>query len=159
MAQPMWRKIVPELAVPEAGKQWKLALEMLTVGRIMKVEVVVAPTRVPPELGEWIPQEFAAACSADGDFDGTARGTRPTGTPLVASTPLGALIARIGGSTADQTVDTAQTPSRLIFAIGRKCIFTVPASPVGSLFLGVNDDPIRMAGVNGRLLVDIYEAV
>jgi hypothetical protein len=42
MAQPMWRKIVPELAVPEAGKQWKLALEMLTVGRIMKVEVVVA---------------------------------------------------------------------------------------------------------------------
>jgi hypothetical protein len=155
----MWRKIVPELVVPEASKQWKLALEMLTVGRIMKAEVIVDPARIPTELGVWRPQDFAQACSADGDFDGTARGTRPTGTPLVASAPLGALIARIGGSTADQTLDSAQTPSRLIFSIGRKCIFTVPALPLGSLFLGVNDDPIRMAGVTGRLLVDIYEAV
>jgi hypothetical protein len=126
----------------------------------MKVEVVIDLRRDPPENGTWTPQDFATACSADGDFGGAARGTAPfAGTPLVSSASPGALIARIGGSTADQTADTSATPSRLVFSIGRKCIFTVPSAPIGSLFLGVNDDPTRMAGVTGQLLVSIYEAV
>jgi hypothetical protein len=160
MTQPMWRKIVSELQAPEPGKQWKLALEVLTVGKLVKVEVVIDAARNPPENGTWTPQDFAAACSADGDFSGTARGTAlPPGTPLVPSAPRGALIARIGGSTTDQTVDTSVPPSRVIFSVGRKCIFTVPTTPTGSLFLGINDDPARMADVGGRLLVNIYEAV
>ncbi len=158
MTQPIWQKIASELVVPEPGKQWKLALEVLRAGRLVKVEVVIDPSRNPPEIGRWRPQGFANDCSADGDFAGTARGTNaPAGTPLLASAPPGALIGRIGGSTADQAVDTSQTPSRLVFSIGRKCVFAVPNSPAGSLFLGVNDDPVRMAEVTGRLLVDIYE--
>jgi hypothetical protein len=160
MGQPMWRKIVPELKVPEAaGQPWTLALEVLTAGRIMKLEVVVDTTRAPPERGEWTPKDFSAACKADGDFTGTARPNPPVGTPLVASASLGALIARIGGSTADQTADGGQNPARIIFSVGRKCIFTVPTAPTGSLFLGVNDDPSRMTGLTGHLLVDIYEAI
>jgi hypothetical protein len=161
MAQPIWRKIVSELSVPEPQKQWKLALDAVTVGKLMMIEVVIAPGRNPPETGSWTPQDFVAACSADGDLSGEARGaTTPTGTPLVSSAPLGALIARIGGSTADQTLDTSTTtPSRIVFSVGCRCVFTVPNSPTGSLYLGVNDDPSRMAHVAGHLLVNIHEAV
>jgi hypothetical protein len=160
MAEPIWRKIVSELPVPEPQKQWQIALQVLTVGKLMMVEVVIDTARNPPEDGTWTPHGFVAACSADGDFTGTARGTTPpSGAPLVSSAPPGALIARIGGSTADQIADASPTPSRLVFSIGRRCVFTVPSSPVGSLFLGVNDDPARMADVTGRLLVNIYEAV
>jgi hypothetical protein len=152
MTQPIWNKIA-DVKVPENGKQWTLAVEILTVGRLMKIEVPAADTCTP--------QGFAAACSADGDFSGTARGTNPAppGTQLLSIAPRGALIARIGGSTADQTIDASDKPSRLIFSIGRKCIFTVPSAPTGSLFLAVNDDPARMADVTGQLTVAIHEAL
>jgi hypothetical protein len=126
----------------------------------MMVEVVVDTTRNPPISGTWRPNGFVADCSADGDFAATARGAAPfSGTLPVASAPPGALIARLGGSTADQTPDSATPPSRIVFAIGRRCVFTVPAAPTGSLFLGVNDDPSRMAAVTGRLVVNIFEAL
>jgi hypothetical protein len=158
--QPTWQKIVSELFVPEPHKQWKLALEVLRTGRLIRVEVVVDPSRAPPETGMWRPFGFASECSADGDFMGTAAGTPPpNGEPLLAGAPRGALIGKIGGSTADQTLDASATPSRIVFSIGRKCIFAVPKDPVGSLFLGVNDAPARMAEVTGRLLVDIYEGI
>jgi|ERR1051326_4760873 hypothetical protein len=160
MPQPIWRKIVPELAIPEPGKQWRMAVPLLTVGKVMRVQVVIDTNRAPPVPGTWTPAGFAAPCTADGDFDATARGqVAQSGTLLVASAPPGALIARIGGSTADQTPDTASTPSRITFSIGRECIFTVPTTPTGSLFLGVNDDPSRMADVAGQLIVDIFEAI
>jgi hypothetical protein len=160
MAQPMWRKIVHELEVPEPGKQWKVALDFVTVGKLMKVEVVVDVARTPPQPGTWTPPGFADACSTDGDLSGMARGTTPLpGAPLLSSAPPGALIARIGGSTADQTLDTSTPPSRLVFSIGRMCVFVVPSAPTGSLFLGVNDEPSRMAAVTGGILVNIYEAI
>jgi len=158
--QPVWRKIVSEVAVPEPGKQWKLALDYLTAGRIMMLEVLIDPTRNPPVPGTWTPDGFSGACSPDGDFAGTLHGDRSnSGALLVPSAPPGALIARIGGSTADQTLDTGATPSRIMFSVGRKCVFSVPSTPTGSLLLGVNDDPSRMALVTGQLLVNIYEAV
>lgn len=161
MPQPVWRKIASEVAVPEPGKQWKLALDYVTAGKVMMLEVVVEPGRPQqPVPGTWTPHDFRAACSPDGDFAGTLRGEESkSGAPLVASAPIGALIARIGGSTADQNLDTGATPSRIGFSVGRKCVFSVPTAPTGSLFLGVNDDPSRMALVTGQLLVNIYEAI
>jgi hypothetical protein len=160
MPLPIWRKVVNELTVPEPTKQWRMALEVLTATKVMMIEVVLDPSRKPPEEGTWTPSGFAAACSADGDFSGVALGAQPAmGTLLVPSAPLGALIGRIGGSTTDQTVDSSATPSRVLFSVGRKCVFVVPSSPTGSLFLGVNDAPSRMAAVTGRLLVNIFEAV
>ncbi len=201
MTQPIWRKLVSELRVPEPQQQWALALEAMTSGKLMKIEVVVDPARNPAVTGTWTPKGFVSPCTADGDFKGTAQAPNPpvapppaappptatlapapapaaqqapavpaasptaalaAGTPLVPSASRGALIARIGGSTADQIADTATPPAgpaRIVFSIGRKCVFTVPDKPAGSLFLGVNDDPGRMADVSGTLLVDIYEAI
>jgi hypothetical protein len=160
MTQPIWRPIVVQLAVPEPGMQWRMAVEFLTAGKLIRIQVITDTARNPPVPGTWTPGGFARPCTADGDFLGTARGNGPaSGVLPVASAALGALIARIGGSSADQTADTGTTPARVLFSIGRKCIFAVPAAPVGSLYLGINDDPSRMALVQGQLLVNIDEAV
>lgn len=169
MPQPIWRKIVSELKVPEdPNKQWTMALEYVTPGKIMKIEVIVDPGRNPPVTGDWTPVNFSKACSADGDLKGDARGAAPVfGNPLVASSAVGSLIARLGGSTADMGPDTASatptttpaTPSRIVFCVGRTCVFIAPTAPVGSLFLGINDDATRMIGFAGCQLVNIYEAL
>jgi hypothetical protein len=167
MPQPIWRKIVTEMMVPEQpGIPWTLVLEYLTPGKLMKIEVVVDLARVPPVAGTWTPRGFVAACTADGDFLGTARGNAPQqGDPLlVSAAPVGALIACIGGSTADQAVDSnpnpqGATPKRLCFAVGRTCVFSVPQAPLGALFMGVNDHVTRMAGMAGSLLVNVYEGL
>jgi hypothetical protein len=160
MSQPIWRNVVSELRIPQPNVQWTVALPMPTAGKVMMVEVVVDTGRKPAVTGLWKPCGFNDFCTADGDFDNTvSAGAANTGVLLVASAPRGALIARIGGSTADQTIDTNIPPARVLFSIGRKCVFTVPASPAGSLYLAVNDDPSRMAHVDGQLLVNIFEAI
>ncbi len=161
MPQPVWRKIVSEMQIPQVqGTPWTVVLEYLTPGKLMKIEVVIDNNRNPPVTGTWTPQDYPTACPADGDFTGAARGNNPEhGTPLVSSAPVGALIGRIGGSTADQNFDTGTNPARIGFAVGRMCIFTVPATPTGALFLGINDAPARMVGVQGWLLVNVYEGL
>lgn len=161
MPQPVWRKIISEKAIPEAqGIPWTLVMESPTPGKLMKIEVLVDLARNPPTAGTWTPQDFANACTADGDITGVALGARQSpGTPLIASAPIGALIGRIGGSTADQTLDNGTPPARIGFAVGRICILSVPDKPVGALFLGVNDAATRMAGLTGSLVVNIYEAI
>jgi len=148
------------MPVPSPGNQWVLALEYLITGKVMMIEVIIDQGRTPPVLGTWKPHGFSGDCTPDGDFAGTLRGTQSgSGVPLVTNAPIGALIARIGGSTADQSLDVDAKLPRIAFSVGRKCIFSVPAGVTGSLFLGVNDDPSRMANVTGELLVNIYEAI
>lgn len=161
MPQPIWRKVVAELTVPQnAADQWTLALDYLTPAKIMKIEVVVDAARNPAITGQWTPQGYRAACPADGDLAGTAREVPNFGTLMVASAHAGALIARLGGSTADLEADASTTaPTRIVFSVGRQCVFTVPASPTGSLFLGVNADKSRMTGITGSQVVNIYEAL
>jgi len=166
MPEPIWRKVVTEKQVPEEpGIPWTLVLEYLTPGKLMKIEVVVDAARAPdPVTGTWTPQDFTAACTADGDVKGTAQGNRQQqGTPFLPSASIGALIARIGGSTADTTLDAGTpagtNPLRMGFAAGRTCVFSVPQMPLGALFMGVNDDMKRMAGLQGWLLVNVYEGL
>jgi hypothetical protein len=152
MAQPVWRLVVDKRKVPENPTlQWTPVLEYAPPGKVLKIEVVMG--------GAWQPKGFSAGCSADGDYENTQPAL---GTPLLTSAPRGALIGRIGGSTADQTADTPTppaTPSRLIFSVGRLCVLTVPQAPTGALFLGVNDSPDRMSGLAGELYVNVYEVV
>jgi hypothetical protein len=126
----------------------------------MMVEVVVDAARNPPITGTWTPKGSHDACTADGYFSLEQQSGDPLpGVLPVGAAPRGALIARIGGSTADQGADSASPPARIVFSIGRKCIFTVPTAPAGSLFLGVNDAPAHMAEVTGQLFVNIFEAL
>src|SRR5713226_2897003 len=111
MPQPVWRKIINEMRVPESpGTPWTLVLEFPNPNKLMKIEVVTDPNRNPPITGTWQPSGFVAPCSPDGDFAGTASATGPQrGAPLMTSVAVGALIARIGGSTAEQILTAPTT--------------------------------------------------
>lgn len=158
MAQPAWRLIVEKKKIPDPQTvQWTPVLDYAPPGKLLKIVVVEDQNIDPPVTGKWQPKGFPAeGCSADGDYENKQS---TTGTPLVASAPRGGLIGRIGGSTADQTVDSSATPNRILFSVGRYCVLMVPQSPAGAVFLGVNDSPDRMGSVTHNLYVNIYEAL
>ena len=94
----------------------------------------------------WQP-EGTKRCTADGE-------TALDRTVLLPAAPAGALIAKIGGSSADTTVDKIP-----LFAVGRHCVFTVEAGKAGTLYLGVNDAVGSMARLTGSLTVRLWEAL
>jgi len=161
MPQPAWRLIVSKRKIPDPQNvPWTQVLDYANPGKLLKI--VVVDDKGDPAPGQtWNPMGFPAiGCSADGDYE-NKQSASGIGSPLLANAARGALIGRIAGSTADQTVDTNLTPSRIVFAVGRFCVLQVPAppAPVGALFLGVNDSPERMGGVTTQLCVSIYEAL
>jgi hypothetical protein len=99
----------------------------------------------------WTP-ESAAACTADGDPTLT-RSSALT----VESSAVGALIAKIGGSTADLKPDKDKL---ILFSVGRHCVFSISdASKAGALYLGMNDTYDSQAKLEGELQITIYEAL
>jgi hypothetical protein len=161
MAQPTWRLIVEKKSVPDpANVAWTPVLDYAIPGKLLKI-VVVNQNGDPDPARTWQPKDFAGACSADGDLEGKL-GPKLPGSALFSSAPRGALIGRIAGSTAENVLEAAPSgtnPSRLTFAVGRFCVLLVPTSPVGALYLAVNDSPERMGAVTNPLLVNIYEAL
>ena len=79
------------LSVPEQpGLQWTPALDFITPGKILKIEVAAGAT--------WTPEGFIAPCGADGDSSGAFHpGTLQRDNLMVPNAPIGALIGRIGG--------------------------------------------------------------
>jgi hypothetical protein len=110
--------------------------------------VAAAPAPPAPALVNqtWQP-EGTKTCTADG-------ATALDRTVLLPAAPGGALIAKIGGSSADTTVDKLP-----LFAVGRHCVFTVEAGKAGTLYLGVNDAVGSMARLTGHLTVRLWEAL
>ncbi len=152
VTQPAWRVLIEKMTVPgRSGTLWTLAIEGLHPGRLMKIEVLGDPNANPP-TAVWKPKDFL--CSADGAVSGA-----PRSNPLLSQAPLGALIAKIGGSTADNALDKGTPPAYIVFAVGRCCIFKVPDTPIGALFLGVNDLPELMPDLQDTLSIAISEAL
>jgi hypothetical protein len=150
MGQPRWRPLAPRQQadqpanVPSAeGVAWTLIVEYLSPGKLIKIEVEAGNT--------WTPEGFKKACDADGD----AAITDHSDLPVSRAAP-GALIGRIGGSTADQVGDDKTI---WLFAVGRACILQVPDDRRGALFLSVNDKPHAAVYLKGKLTVRVYEAL
>jgi hypothetical protein len=96
----------------------------------------------------WKP-ESADRCTADGDPT-TAR----TDGLLIDTCAVGALIAKIGGSTAELKPDKDR-----VFGVGRYCVFSADTTKTGALFLGINDTYASVAHVQSQLEVIIDEAL
>jgi hypothetical protein len=155
VSQPTWNPILIGFKVPQgADMPWTTALEYAPIGRLLKIEMVVDPNSSTPTGGVWTPRGSAKPCTADGEF---CNGLGDAGL-ILSTAPRGALIGKIGGSTADHCVDTSQAPTRLLFSIGRFSVLTVPQTPTGALFLGINDRPELMGNVSGFLIVNIFES-
>jgi hypothetical protein len=68
--------------------------------------------------------------------------------------PLGALIGKIGGSTAD----IPDAEKDIVFVVGSFCVVTLTAEQRGPLFMTMNDRVAWFAHHTGELRISIFEA-
>lgn len=153
MGKLTWREI-KKLKVPDpTASVWTAALDYVTPGKLYRIAVKPVPVAGQTDSREqqWKP-ESGNDCSADGD----ASLTRTP--PLIIDTcAVGALIGKIGGSTADTKIDSAKL---VLFSVGRHCVFSL-SDPVhaGSLYLGMNDAMDSISKLQGQLEVTLDEAL
>jgi len=179
MGQRTWREIT-KIKVPEReGCAWTPVRDYLTPGKMYRVEVLMlaaagAPNKQPPQdaapdpnqqptqdaapdPNQQLPQEqkwkpeSVGECTADGNPT-----AERSDSLLIAGAAVGALLAKIGGSTADLKPETDKV---VLFAVGRHCVFTVDATKAGTLYMGVNDTLQSLVRVQGQLEITLSEAL
>jgi hypothetical protein len=114
---------------------WTLVAEYVHGPALVKIEA--------PADGRWTYAE-RGGCAADGDLLSLIS---PQAC-LLRGAPVGALIAKVGGSTAGTTDGT-------MFLVGRSCIYELDQSKRGPLYLTINDEPSGMDNNGGKLAVTI----
>ena len=130
------KKRVSVPATPAAG-MWSVALEWIE-----------GPCRLCISAdGEW---SFADEADAKCGPDGSPVSHIPASRCLNPDAPVGALIGKIGGSTADSSVE-----GTLRFVVGRYCAFRLAAEHSGPLFLTINDTRTGYADNGGQVQVTI----
>jgi len=149
MGTPGWRSVTTVEVPDQPGRLWTVAVEYVTPGRLYRLSVKGS------DKGEqkWKP-DGSEPCTADGD----PSLSRNAGVPIP-DARIGALIGRIGGSTADSA---GPQDRALLFSIGRQCVIQAPDAStlkIGSLFLGINDVPSGAAKLEQSLKVEILEAL
>jgi hypothetical protein len=87
-------------------------------------------------------------CTADGD----PRASLNPATCLMTDAPPGALIAKIGGSTA------GKTDGLKLYVVGSFCVIELDDKTKGPLFLTMNHDPMSSLERNGSLKVTISQS-
>ena len=145
MGQPTWSKIKADLKVPgDAKMAWTPAMDLVTPGKSYRITVDAKQ--------EWKPASGSAKCNADGDA-----AIMLNSDVVLNTSAVGALIAKIGGSTADLKPDANKVT---VFSVGRYCVFSVAdAAKAGPLYLGINDLPNSQAKVVGQIEVTIEESL
>ena len=154
MGQPTWRKLTTVMIPERAASVWTPALDYITAGRLYKITVEMKDDPATPggKIDQFWTPESGSACTADGDPSLTRNNAGTT--DLCA---LGALIGKVGGSSADIKPDKEKT---VLFGVGRHCVFSVAeAAKCGSLYLGINDAQASLARIAGQLEVTIYESL
>jgi len=142
MTQPDWTKLT-EVEVPAKPEGlWTLAYAFVEGPRKLRITV-------PDEAATWN-WNATSACGADGH-----PGEGYTSNHLCASAPTGALIGKVGGSTAEKP------EAARVFAVGRHCILTLKEKDKdagGPLYLTMNDTVNGFRDHSGCIKVLIEEA-
>jgi len=114
-------------------------------------DLVEGPLKLRLEAkGEW---EFSKKrCGPDGSVkEGLVTDA------LVPWAPVGALVGKVGGSTADKP-DLARLGVFFVFAVGSYCVVILESTVRGALFLTMNDVMAGFDGHTGAIEVAISEA-
>lgn len=155
MAQPTWREIARVKVPGRPETLWTGALDFVTPTKLYRIAVepqsAAAAGGASLQDQRWTPLS-GQACTADGDP------TLSRSEALVIDgCPAGALIGKIGGSTADSKPDSDKC---ILFSVGRHCVFSISEpTRAGALYLGINDARVAISGVAGQLEVRIDEAL
>lgn len=141
---------------------WTKRIESEILGRVVTepwIRILELPEGVTHidirAEGEWVmDQRYFASCGPDG----LAGIPFPVDRLVIPDCPLGALIGKIGGGSANFGAVVAATPAEgKPFVIGSHCIAAVPDKSLGPLFVGFNGllRPVNLA----RLKITIASGV
>jgi len=114
---------------------WSLVSEYVRGPALIKIEA---------DDAKW-KYSKADECTADGDLLSTIS----TQACILQGAPVGALIGKIGGS-------TAGTGDGTLFVVGRICIIELDASKRGPLYLTINDELTGLGNNDQKLKVKIF---
>ena len=154
MTKPAWREVqVVNVPAKPAGL-WNLVLPYVAGPRLLRLT-----TRDKDEKNQAVPTAWRTSDGEECGPEGIPKNTAKPGV-LCATAPTGALIAKLGGSTADQPDPGAggPYPGRKVFAVGSYAVVALANNDSGPLFLTMNDDPESFAKHAGALTVLIEEA-
>jgi len=157
MTLPTWNTISIVKVDAKPSGLWTLAVEYVPPSRLLRLRVVDKDESQKTVGKEWNRSQ-GTTCGPDGDQESTTK----TGI-LCSTASVGALIAKLGGSTADVPDSTPGTTSpytgKKVFPVGSFCIVAVTiAADAGPLFLTINDTPDAFNLHSGALYVEISVA-
>jgi hypothetical protein len=147
---PFWSTLkLAKIAANPIGL-WSLALEYVSGSQLLRFTVSSLDDQQRPAPTVWSPIS-GTDCGADG-----IRNTPPKSGFLSTSAAYGALIGKIGGSSADlpdSSSGAAPYGNKRVFAVGSYCLISIGATEGGPLFLTMNDSPEAFAHHSGALYV------
>ena len=152
--EPSWKDL--KSFKVETGKAglWSLVADYVPGSRLLRFTLIEQDAQGRPLPITWSPAHDVH-CGADGIS------VTPAKTSLLSGGALyGALIGKIGGSSAD-VPDASQpaTPygAKRVFAVGSHCVIALGSTDGGALFLTMNDNPDGFANHSGELHVRVEE--
>jgi hypothetical protein len=168
MTEITWREVKRVDVQMNAGPLWRLALEFVQGPRLLRIRVLNSKGN-PVLNADGKPEMNAGA--ADWPTWGKAGSIcRPDGAPanpprnvllLCSQAPYGALIGKLGGSSADNPDTTPSSPpygTKKVFAVGTYCVIAMTKDDSGPLFLTRNESLDAFKDDMGELKVLIEEA-
>jgi len=152
--EPSWKAVKTVKVEAKPTGYWNLVIDYIPGSRLLRFALLTKDAQGQPVPTFWNP-----AAGMQAGADGTNFTTAKSGL-LSGGACYGALIGKIGGSSAD-IPDASQptTPygSKRVFAVGSRCVISLGASDGGPLFLTMNDNPEGFLNHSGALHVQIEE--
>jgi hypothetical protein len=130
---------------------------------LIKMDVLAKPEGLWTKICDYIEGSMKLKVEAHGTWDySIGKNCSPDGKraegllveSLVPSAPVGALIGKIGGGTAEKP-DPAKS---FVFVVGSYCVVNIDTNTKGALFLTMNDLVKRFDEHGGKVTVEVYEA-
>ncbi|HXJ37904.1 MAG TPA: hypothetical protein VNH18_01425 [Bryobacteraceae bacterium] len=136
---------------------WNMIIPYVFGPRLLRITV-----HGRDDKGQTVPKRWHLSQNEEIGADGQPAGKTTTGI-LVTTAARGALVGKLGGSTADlpdSATGTTVVPYRdkKVFAVGSSGVIPVAAADSGPLFLTMNDSPEGFENHSGSLWVLIEES-
>jgi hypothetical protein len=153
--EPSWQKLKLVALDAKPVGLWTLVADYVPGSRLLRFKVVAQDAQGLAVQNVWSPIK-GTDCGADGiPITPAKAGLLSTGALY------GALIAKVGGSSADlpdSTSLTAPYGTKRVFAVGSHCVVSLGSTEGGPLFLTMNDTPDGFVHHSGALyiLIEAY---
>lgn len=158
MTSPSWSELVRVKVAAQPDGLWNLVFDYVSGPRLLRIKVVDQDDKKNNVPVKWKPTTDDV-CGANGLLK-PAKSDKTTF--LVSTAPFGALVGKIGGSTADlpdaSSGSAGPWTGRKVFAVGNYTVVGLSKDDCGPLFLTINDSPDGFCDNSKDLWVLIEEA-